>query len=62
MADQKQIELVHVVAKALESLSDKYNVANVSADNDNDSGEVLFSFGNKFYVIRADDIREVEGV
>lgn len=59
MADLLAIEaLDHLhLAAATNRLS---QITNVTFDADNDSGELIFDYRGKTYVVRADDVRELE--
>ena len=56
MANSLQLELIHQVAAALK----KHAIQNVSADNDNNSGEVIFFWRNQYWRIKADDIISID--
>jgi len=52
-----QIEILHMIAGWMRGFSDS-NCSKVSVDNDNDSGELMFTYMDTDYILRAKDIRE----
>jgi hypothetical protein len=55
-----QLALVHMIAAALDDGLAKYDFSDVTTDNDNDSGELIFTWNEKVWVIRAEDIKPLK--